>query len=813
MEFWRLDEEWDDPAANAAACRRRPRRRTAAWLALAFILGVFVGLVVPVSIPLALALAAAIAILSLVTYAHAWTTPLLYLALTLLGAADARLTVFPAGPAALSRLLVRQSEYVRFRLLATEDAVLRPPGISRREAYIFTGRLQQLDRTGRWLPCDEPVRVVLQSPREHHLPAPRYGDTWEMRGILEPAHLVRCGFFRLPRNEAIVDADRATRLATGGGNPFLRWCAERRRACRRVLSRGVEDQQPGAAMVQALLLGYRQDIPEPLREDFSATGTIHIFAISGAHVGIICSFLLVLMKICCIPIHRRLWFLVPILAIYVVMTGASASAVRAAIMLGCLHAAPAIRRRPDAPSALALAAFFILLVSPGDLANMGFILSFAAVGGILALQPIFARLAARLLPGDPWRARPPRSDRDDARPLWAFPVDSFVLGLSVWVATAPLTLYFFNLVSPVAPLLNLLVIPAAYFILLGGVLALLASVIHPVLALPFVQSSTTLANLLARVVRWASDLPGGHFYAPSSSLFFLVLWAAILLLGCLFFRRRPRLTAASTFLALALLAAAFFFRHGTENRLYVLDATPGQALLYRHGRHVTLIDTGPAFRAPVVLRQLRAIGVNHLDALVLSHIDTEHIGAVPAILDAFPVRAVFLPARVWNCTATARWLELFAARPDLPPLVRYAAGDRLPMPPGTTAEVLWPPADIHLSASDDAALLLRLTSHGRSVLACTDFGGALERHYLDLSLSNPDLFPPPRADTILLGRGSAADASSIPWLKAVAPSLAIGTQSASIKARTPAPEVLDRLSALHLPLLLPVPRTPLPLDF
>ena len=801
MEYWRLDEEW--AASGRADWRGVGRRRTFAWLALAFILGVAWGLSEDVPVWGALGAAGVAALVSLGTYGRRWTTLLLAFAMVLLGAADARMTVFGDGPQSLKRQLAKGSEYVRFRVLATEDAVLRPAGVSRKEAYIFRGRVEALNRTGTWRTCGDEIRVVLQGPTEAGLKAPRYGEEWEMHGIVEAGHVVQEGLFRLPRNEATVGADRARRVTAGGGSAFFRWCAERRRACRKVLALGVEDQQPGAAMVQALLLGYRQDIPKPLRDDFSATGSIHIFAISGAHVGIICSFIVMVLRAFCVPMHRRIWWLAPVLGVYVAMTGAAASAVRAAIMLVCLHVAPALRRRPDTATALAAAAFLILLVSPGDLADIGFVLSFGAVWGIMELHPVFSRWAARLMRRDPWLPPERKTDLDDAAPWSEIFVGFFVMGLSVWVATAPLTAYFFNLVSPIGLLMNVLVVPAAFLILMAGVLALLASVLHPVCAIPFAQSATALANGLAWAIGWASGVPGGHFFASSPPLWGVALWVAAIVAGRHLMRRWPRAACAGMFATLALLAAAFFIGECTDNTLYVLDAAPGQAIVIKQGTHVTMVDAGPSFKAVSVLRQLRGLGVNRIDRLVLSHVDAEHTGGAEAVLDELPVGEVWVPRRVWNCAATKQWLEALEARTDVPPPIRYKAGDALPMPDGTTAEVLWPPPDIRLRSSDDAALLLRISSGGRSVLVATDFGGDTERHYLDLSENNPELFPWPSADVLVLGRHGAADATSGEWLDAVGATEAVGAKSRSINARTPAPEVLDRLQARGIPLACP----------
>lgn len=86
----------------------------------------------------------------------------------------------------------------------------------------------------------------------------------------------RKGLFTLPENEAVIDSDRAQFLAAGHGNPIKSWCMERRRACRKILSRGLDDFPEERGILQALLLGYREDLPSALRQDFAATGTVHI---------------------------------------------------------------------------------------------------------------------------------------------------------------------------------------------------------------------------------------------------------------------------------------------------------------------------------------------------------------------------------------------------------------------------------------------------------------------------------------------------------------------------------------------------------
>ena len=155
--------------------------------------------------------------------------------------------------------------------------------------------------------------------------------------------------------------------------------------------------------MQALLLGYRDDLPKTVRQDFVSTGTVHIFAISGAHVRMMAFLSIQLLRALGIPMARWFFFLAPMLAVYTITTGAATSAIRACAMASMMLAAPVLKRRPDAISGLAVAAIGILACSPAQLGDLGFLLSFTAVAGLLALQPLFDAGAVRLFRRDDWQ--------------------------------------------------------------------------------------------------------------------------------------------------------------------------------------------------------------------------------------------------------------------------------------------------------------------------------------------------------------------------------------------------------------------------
>lgn len=792
MEQWGFEEEWEESRGPVR------RRRPLAWLAGAVAAGTALGVAAdfPPGWVLGLAFALSAALFPLVgKRGSQWGILLLA---GMLAAVHARQET--AGASGLAGRLRRNGEYVQFEAVALEDAVFRPAGAHRASAGIFRARLEAVNRKGSWERCAGEIRVNLHGvDKEARLP--RYGERWRLTGVVDADRPYQSGLFTLRRNEAVVSPDRAECVAEGEGNPFAAWCAARRRACRAVLARGLEDKPEVAGVLQSLLLGYREDLPEALRADFASTGTIHIFAISGAHVGMAVMLLELLLGALMVPRTRRFWVVVPFLAVYVTMTGLATSAVRAAVMAGCLSLAPVLRRRGDAFSGLSLAAAAILLASPAQVADIGFLLSFSAVWGILTLDPPLERALLKPFRRDPWALPEHKEEGEQGDPLWLYLLRSGILGLAVWTATMPLTLLMFQLFSPVALVMNIPVMLSALGILLSGVLSLALSGLGPVgawLGETFNLGAGMVAEALSWAIRKAAQIPGGHCFMAPPPAWGVVLWMAVLGAGCAAAKRGRRAGVPVALATMAALGAAWWGWETTRTRAWVLGAAPGQAMLLQSGRQWMLVDAGPNFRATPLNRQLREAGVNGLDVLVLSHPDARHYGGAPEILDEHPAKEVWLPARRWRVPAFEKWLEELRAKGM--PVRELRAGDE-----GDFGDIhweaLWPPDNLPMACADDACLLLRFSHGPHALLVAGDFGGPQEADYLRRVASDPRRWRVPAAETLVLGRHGNNDASSEDWLRAVNPRLAVASCANSKDERQPSPDTLDRLFLLSLPFL------------
>ena len=237
-------------------------------------------------------------------------------------------------------------------------------------------------------------------------------------------------------------------------------------------------------------------------------------------------FIMIRVVLCRFRISRIHWvlFMAPLLVFYTVVTGARASAVRACIMAVIYYLAPLLGRKADVASSLSLAALLILLVSPEQLMDVGFIFSFIVVAGIVVYYPIFERPLRRL-----WQADPMRLEKEHKLVLILRDCVRYICTLtaiscSAWLASAPLTAYFFGRFAPVALPANLVVIPLVFLVVLAGCLSLLLGSCVWVLAEVFNNANLALIWVLSRTMQGICAIPFGSMDIARPSIWLVLLW-------------------------------------------------------------------------------------------------------------------------------------------------------------------------------------------------------------------------------------------------------------------------------------------------
>ncbi len=275
------------------------------------------------------------------------------------------------------------------------------------------------------------TRGNLQTPSRAGIPAAFDYGAW----------LQRQGIFGIV---TIKGTHELTRLGSAPPERLDRLIAGFRASVRRYAARNIGGEE--GVIATALLTGDRREIDPELRESFSATGTAHVLALSGLHVGALALLLFVLLS--WVPGRwLRLALFILVLGSYAVITGGSPSILRASLMASFFALAYTIGRVSQPLNTLGLAALVLLLVDPLSLFDVGFQLSFGAVAGILLFYGRIYRSLERHLSGL-LRLTKPRSI-----------IQLFILSLTAQVGTFPLVALYFGEFSLLSPLLNIVVVP------------------------------------------------------------------------------------------------------------------------------------------------------------------------------------------------------------------------------------------------------------------------------------------------------------------------------------------------------------------
>ncbi len=250
-------------------------------------------------------------------------------------------------------------------------------------------------------------------------------------------------------------------------------------------------QDPSAqALVRALILGDRTRLGSDIQEAFRRTGTFHLLALSGLHVGLVFSLLLLFFQILRFP-YRLRWILGVLgLLGYLGLIGPRPSLVRGVLFVTTFVLA-FLAERPRVPlNALGVAGLISLFLFPFWRWSLGFQLSYLATLGILLWVPVFPRFRSRFLHGM---------------------VSAFLVSVVAQAFVAPLLLQAFHGLSLAAPLLNVPLITLTWLLLAETFLALLIAPISSLLAMPFWALTEGIARVILWITRNVARWPGVYF--------------------------------------------------------------------------------------------------------------------------------------------------------------------------------------------------------------------------------------------------------------------------------------------------------------
>ncbi len=381
------------------------------------------------------------------------------------------------------------------------------------------------------------------------------------------------------------------------------------------------------SLMNALLTGDQGELSDQLRNDLSVAGLSHAVAVSGLHVAVLLSALALLCGY-----NPRLMALlgIPLSVIFVLMTGASPSACRAAVMQILMLLAPLVRRENDPWTSLSAAALLLLMENPWVITSVSFQLSFSAVAGLLLFSvPIQKRLLAL---------------RKKTGEIWHFVVSGVSASLSATIATLPLTVYYFGMVSICAVLTNLLCLWAMTGMLILGMLSCLAGGIGMIFALPV----SVLGQYVITFVETVAKFPYAAAYIQNIPL---MIWAVCAYGAGVFLLIKRKVPVLLPVIGLTIgflgciLWGNWHFTH--DMPVYrVLDVGQGQCIMVETEEVTAVVDCGGSYPQAVgeqAARTLQSAGKSRVDLLILTHYDKDHAGGAVQLLHRMDVGLVIIP--------------------------------------------------------------------------------------------------------------------------------------------------------------------------
>jgi len=597
------------------------------------------------------------------------------------------------------------------------------------------------------------------------------------------------------RATGTVRTDAAAQAANRRLDPFVwgfRNVIERLRAGMRDRILAALPEKKYAGVIVALVVGDERGVGQSDWKVFNRTGIGHLIAISGLHITLIAGMFARLIYALwsrsfftraelplLLPAHQAAALAgVGIGFVYVLLAGFGVPAQRTLYMLCVVAVAMWMGRIASVSHIAAIALGVVLLLDPWAVLAPGFWLSFGCVALILfaTVGRGRAQRAPRALPVDPGNRR---------QRLWAWCMLEGRTQLTLTLGLVPLTVLLFGDISVISPVANAIAIPLISFVVTP--LALAGSILPAPISTGLLLCAHACIELLAQVLTWLSNLPLAVWSAPVPPLwiFSCAMAGTLWLLAP---RGLPlRALGLAGWLPLLLNSAT----HPPEGQMWVtaFDVGQGMAVLIETPQHRLVYDTGPAY-APesdggnrVILPYLHARGIYRLDGVIVSHNDNDHSGGALSIFNALPVD--------WVASSLAYDSRIVAAAPHH---VRCVAGQKWEWD-GVRFEMLQPAAASYESTKykpNAHSCTVKISVGQEAILLAGDIEATQEDELVNG-------MPEKLKSTVLLApHHGSGTSSTLPFLQAVQPRVAIFQVGYRNRFHHPKPEVYARYGALGI---------------
>ncbi len=649
----------------------------------------------------------------------------------------------------------------------------------------------------------------------------RYGDRIEVEGVLRRPNGQRNpgGFdyrFYLARRQVfgVLQLHRGQEIVPTGrsGFPLLHWTEGLRRRVEDVIDAAYREHRIHSQVLKGMFLGQRSGLSPDILDAFRNSGSIHILAVSGLHVGLIATVCFFGFSLLRLPRKTTDLLTIAAVILYACLVGFRPSVFRASLMAVIFLISRIIERDRDLFNLLAFAAFVLLLINPAQLWDVGFQLSFGAVAAILYLAPKWEHFIGHIVG---LGRIAPKVDFDSTMPsraAWGRAVWWLVMGfgvtLSAQVGTTLIIAWHFHRIYPMGLVVGLFAVGLAAVLVNITLVSVLLGLIWLPLAMPFVYANHFILLIFLSLIKFFGQ-SWTVLKAPTPSFGFIILYIA----GCLavvhwvwvWIHRKKATVIGLIVLSIWIWDTAWRER-GRLLDITFLDVGQGDAAFVRFPDGKTMLVDGGRNSSRIEVTEegitirvgydhgertldpfLCHEGVFRLDLLLLSHPDNDHGGGFAHILRGFGVERVLGVPHQDLHRSTHRILHEIVDAKGIPHELGYAGSINLT--PTARLELLHPfdaaSTNLHDRDVNNDSLVLKVTYGDVRILFTGDIRRKVELRLVELG---EDL----AAEIIKVPHHGSKTSSSAEFLDAVRPQYAIFSVGQRNRYRFPSEMVLER---------------------
>lgn len=529
--------------------------------------------------------------------------------------------------------------------ISLEGTVLSVPEIKKRgrkETISFVLGAKNFYRNGALYQTRGKVQVFLYNPGTEIC----YGDFLRLKGILEGpktvsnpyvfdygSYLAHQGIFNVFRG---IGKFSVSKKKSGSKYEILSLANKLRTHLRDRILRLFP--APYSELASALILGFRKNIPDEIKEAFIKTGTAHLLAISGLNVSLIVALFYLVMSFFGLPRHFNLSLSILFILTYTALAGANPPVLRAGIM-GCMvFGGYLLSQEHNIKSAFFLSFFALLTYDPSLLFSASFQLSFLAMASLLYILPKFSVSFVAEPLQDEWIER-------FGRFIQRSVAQSFLVSASAAIGMFPVLLWYFNLFSVISFLCNLIAIPLCTLSIASSLILLAIDSVFPPAASALAFVPLCVFRLNGLFILKLSEIPFGYFYLPPPGILFFIFYYSSLMIWI--FCQKPKWIKTVSLSVLSL-GTIFFLGSSAlpSSRSVVFDLGQADAFYvsFSNGSKC-LINTGrhfPSDQAYWVIRSfLMARAVHRLDGILLTQTNAAYAGGLKTLMSSFRTNRIF----------------------------------------------------------------------------------------------------------------------------------------------------------------------------